>query len=97
MAFIRKAGAGSASLGYTWVAPGAVVEVREEDVRALLSIPHNDFTVVDGAEAKGAPGAESTVEEPAPEAPISEAPAPRRGGRGKAAKATESDAATVEE
>lgn len=99
MAFVRKAGAGSASLGYTWPKAGDVIEVDDAHVAELLAIPHNDFTVVDkpaGPEAE--PGKE--IEEPAPEAPVSEAPAPRRGrgGRGKSAEPGADDtAATVEE
>lgn len=93
MAFIRKAGAGSASLGYTWPKPGAVVEVNDEHVPLLLAIPHNDFTVVDAA-AQTEPEPDKALEEPAPEAPVSEAPAAPKRGRGARGKAAEADAGT---
>lgn len=76
MVFLRKALAGSCNLGYTWPEPGAVVEVAAEHAAELLTIPHNDFTVVDGPPTVPETVAEP-VEEPAPEAAISEAPAPR--------------------
>lgn len=93
MAYIRKAGAGSASLGYTWERPGAVVEVDDAHVPELLAIPHNDFTVVDAPE-QSEPEPEKEIKEPAPAAEVSEAPAAPKRGRGARGKAAEADAGT---
>jgi hypothetical protein len=92
---LRKAHAGSCSLGYTWPTDGAVVQVRPEHVDDLLAIPGGEFTVVaqrdeqapvpeaTGVVEEPAPpaGAETRIEEPAPAGDLSEAPAPRRRGR----------------
>jgi hypothetical protein len=80
MVLLRKALAGSCNLGYTWPEDGAVVEVTSEHAAELLAIPYNDFTVVE------APAKPEPVEEPAPEAEISEAPAPRPAKKATARK-----------
>lgn len=59
---IRKAQAGSDSLGHSWPQDGAVVLVSPEDAQALLAIKDGGFTVDDDHWDKP----------PAPEAPAEE-------------------------
>lgn len=80
---LRKEHAGSCNLGYTWPEDGSVVEVTPEHAVLLLAVPDGDFTAVDSAPAAEATPepesepADTAIEEPAPEASISESPAPR--------------------
>lgn len=92
---LRKEHAGSCNLGYTWPEDGSVVEVTPEHAQLLLAVPDGDFTAVSREVAGGPsrelqieePAAESAtpIEEPAPGAPISEAPPPRKATARKAA------------
>lgn len=79
---LRKARAGSCNLGYTWPSDGSVVQVTPEHAAALLAIPDGDFSEVEEPEAAEEP--QVAIEEPAPEARISESPPPRRAPAKKA-------------
>lgn len=95
MISLRKEHAGSCNLGYTWPEDGSVVDVTPEHAVLLLAVPDGDFTVV-APEMRGEQGPELTdlpagdfvtpIEEPAPEAPISEAPPVRKATSKRAAK-----------
>lgn len=65
---IRKAQAGSTSLGYTWPEDGAVVKVSPEDAVVLTGIPDGGFTVADDSWAE--------PETPADDDPPQDPPAP---------------------
>lgn len=91
---LRKARAGSCSLGYTWPHDGSVVEVTNEHAHDLLSIPDGDYSVADAAPE---PEPAAAIEEPAPEAEVSEAPAPRPAKKTAARKSAAAAPATVEE
>lgn len=88
MLHVSKTCAGSSSLGFTWDADGAVVEVPDEVAAELVAIPDGGFTIVDApaAAAEVAPPDSQAVTEPAPaDGEITEAPA--KPARARAAKA----------
>lgn len=69
---IRKAQAGSDSLGHVWEKDGAVVRVSQEDASALLAIKDAGFAVADDSWSEPpAPGdgedATGPEDDPAPE------------------------------
>lgn len=90
MLHVSKARAGSSSLGFTWDADGAVVEVPDEVAAELVAIPDGGFAIVSapGVETEVEPDNPQSVTEPAPDGDqITEAPAkPTRGRPAKAAK-----------
>lgn len=61
MVQVSKTQAGSDSLGHVWATDGAVVEVSEDDARALIAIPDGGFAIVEPA-----------ADEPAVKSPASE-------------------------
>lgn len=90
MLHVSKARAGSSSLGFTWDADGAVVEVPDEVAAELVAIPDGGFTIVDAPAVapEVAPEGPQAVTEPAPDGgQITEAPAkPARARATKAVK-----------
>lgn len=78
MLHVSKARAGSSSLGFTWDADGAVVEVPDEVAAELVAIPDGGFTIVSApdGESEVAPADPQAVTEPAPDDDqITESPA----------------------
>jgi hypothetical protein len=49
MVQVSKTQAGSDSYGHVWATDGAVVEVSEDEARALVAIPDGGFAVVEPA------------------------------------------------
>jgi len=49
MVQVSKTQAGSDSFGHVWATDGAVVEVDEDEARALVAIPDGGFAVVEPA------------------------------------------------
>jgi hypothetical protein len=61
MVQVSKTQAGSDSYGHVWDTDGAVIEVDEDEARALVAIPDGGFAVVEPA-----------VDEPAVKSPAGE-------------------------